>query len=333
MSKEAASISAHAFAIVARLGCGAAILSVIVWRWGAEPFLAALESIDAVSLAVAVVVTGLTTVCCAWRWSLVAGGLGVHVRLRPALAAYYRSQFLNLTLPGGVVGDAHRGVRHGRDVGSVGRSLRSVVWERTFGQIVQVVLTASVLVVVPTPVRSAAIVALLAAAVGIGVVVAARAMVRARPAIGPTPGRVRAAVRASMSDLRAIARARAVPGIVVASMLVVVGHVVVFMVAMSAVGVDTVGAHGVPVALIVLQAAAIPANLAGWGPREGVAAWAFGSVGLGAAQGVSVAVLYGVLALGATLPGAVLLIAGHRRVRRGRTGDVPAAAAAGGATQ
>ena len=42
---------------------------------------------------------------------------------------------------------------------------------------------------------------------------------------------------------------------------------------------------------------------------------AFGAVGLTAAEGVTVAVVYGVLALVATLPGAVMLVAGraHRR--------------------
>ena len=41
-----------------------------------------------------------------------------------ALAACYRAQFLNVTLPGGVLGDVGRGVRHGRGGGDVGRGLR-----------------------------------------------------------------------------------------------------------------------------------------------------------------------------------------------------------------
>ena len=79
------------------------------------------------ALAVAVA----TTVCCAWRWRLVARGLGLeppaaHARSRRTTA----SQLLNTTLPGGVVGDVHRGVRHGREVGDTGRALRAVAWER-----------------------------------------------------------------------------------------------------------------------------------------------------------------------------------------------------------
>src|SRR6185312_16555407 len=68
--------------------------------------------------------------------------------------AYYRSIFLNLTLPGGVVGDVHRGVRHGRDAGDVGRGLRAVAWERTAGQVVQALLTLVILLALPSPVRS-----------------------------------------------------------------------------------------------------------------------------------------------------------------------------------
>ena len=75
----------------------------------------------------------------------------------------------------------------------------------------------------------------------------------------------------------------------------------------------------VPIALVVLVAAAVPLNVAGWGPREGAAAWAFAAAGLGAAAGASVAVAYGVLALLATLPG--------RRPAR-RTPPGPAARAA-----
>ncbi|MGH2891735.1 MAG: hypothetical protein ACRDPM_00510, partial [Solirubrobacteraceae bacterium] len=45
-----------------------------------------------------------------------------------------------------------------------------------------------------------------------------------------------------------------------------------------------------------------------WGPREGVTAWAFGAAGLGAQRGVAAAVVYGVLVLVASLPGAVVLV-------------------------
>jgi hypothetical protein len=49
-------------------------------------------------------------------------------------------------------------------------------------------------------------------------------------------------------------------------------------------------------------------SVGGWGPREGAAAWAFGAAGLGAERGVATAVVYGVLVLVASLPGAVVLV-------------------------
>jgi hypothetical protein len=87
----------------------------------------------------------------------------------------------------------------------------------------------------------------------------------------------------------------------------VVGHLATFLVAARAAGVTAPPARLLPVALLVLLAMAVPANVAGWGPREGVAAWAFGVAGLGVAQGISTAVVYGVLTLVVSLPGVLVL--------------------------
>jgi hypothetical protein len=100
----------------------------------------------------------------------------------------------------------------------------------------------------------------------------------------------------------------------------------VFVVAVQVTGTGLPVGRLLPLALVVLLASAVPANIAGWGPREGAAAWAFGAVGLSAAEGVTVAVVYGVLVLVATLPGAVILVADRRGDswhgirRRGRDG-------------
>src|SRR3954470_889578 len=156
----------------------AGILALLVWRLGTGPFLDGLRAVDRESLAAASGLALLTTVCCAWRWRIVARGLGVDLPLGTAVAAYYRSIFLNVTLPGGVVGDVHRGLSHGREASDVGRGLRAVAWERSAGQVVQVVLTVAVLLVVASPVRAAmppVALALLAAAAGVGVAAPGRA--------------------------------------------------------------------------------------------------------------------------------------------------------------
>jgi len=300
----------------ARMLCGAAILAVLVWRLGTGPFLDAVHLIDGWSLAAAAGIGALATVCCAWRWSLVARGLGVGVPLPAAVAAYYRSQFLNTTLPGGVLGDVHRGVRHGHDVGDPGLGLRAVAWERLAGQVVQIVLAMTVLLLLPSPVRSSMpAVATAVVAGGLGIVVLGRAL----PRRGPS--RWARTVRAAAGDLRGglLAR-RAWPGIVLASAVAAGGYAVTFLIAARTAGSTVSPARMLPLALLVLLAMGIPANIAGWGPREGAAAWVFSLAGMGAAQGVTTAVVYGVMVLVASLPGAVVLVAARfHRGRRGRT--------------
>jgi len=277
----------------------AAIVAVLVWRLGTGPFLDGIRTIDAGALAAAFGLAVLTTVCCAWRWTIVARGLGVEIPLRAAVAAYYRSLFLNVTLPGGVVGDVHRGVSHGRDVSDVGGGLRAVAWERFAGQVVQLVLTVAVLLALPSPVHSAM------PFVTIGLVVAVLCLVivaRAWPA--------------ARRDIRAgLLPRRAWPAIALASALVVAGHAATFVIAARTAGIGAPVSRLLPLAMLVMLIMVVP-SVGGWGPREGGSAWAFGAVGLGASRGVTTAVIYGVMVLVATLPGAaVLVVSWVRRIR------------------
>jgi uncharacterized membrane protein YbhN (UPF0104 family) len=293
---------------------GAAVLGVVALQTGSGPFVAGLSSLDAVTLVLGGLVAVLTTVACAWRWHLVARGLGARVPLGRAVASCYRAQFLNLTLPGGIIGDVHRGVRHGRDTGDTGRGLRAVAWERTAGQVVQAVIVCAILLVLPSPVRSwapAMLVVLVSALVFGGVVLLG--VRRGRPEASRSAlARLGAAAREDVR--RGLLSRRAWPGVVTASALCVLGHLATYLLAARAVGVPASTTALVPLALVVLLAAGVPANLAGWGPREGMAAWVFGAAGLGAGQGVAVAVAFGAIVLVANLPGAVvLLVAAARR--------------------
>jgi glycosyltransferase 2 family protein len=291
-----------------RLVVGALVLVMLVWRVGTGPFVEGIRLTSAWSILVATGITAITTLCCAWRWRVVADQLGVRLGLGHAVAAVYQAQFLNASLPGGVLGDVDRAVGHGRSSGSLGTSVRSVVWERALGQAVQVVLTIGILLVLPSTVRGPG----LALALGVlalgGLVLTGIALAGRRPVL-----RVRAHRLAS--DLRLILASPARTGIAAVSALAVAGHLTVFVVAADVAGAHASVSQLLPLAAIVLLAAAIPANVAGWGPREGVAAWAFGAAGLGIATGVTTAVVYGVVALVATLPGALVLLAGRRPAR------------------
>ncbi|KAB1161389.1 flippase-like domain-containing protein [Micromonospora sp. AMSO12t] len=292
---------------------GGGVLAVLLGWLGAGPFLAGLRLVDGPALAAAVAIGALTTGCCAWRWSLVANGLGVRLPLPTALAHCYRAVFLNSTLPGGVLGDVHRAVRHGRDVGDVGRGVRAVVWERVAGQVVLAAVAVVVLAAFPSPVRPhLPVVAALLAAAGLGVVLLARAL----PTAGPS--RWARAARAAVADVRAgLLGRRAWLGVLVASTVAVAGHLATFVLAARTAGSTAPLTLLVPLTLLALLAMGVPVNVAGFGPREGVAAWAFGAAGLSAAEGVATATVYGVLVLAASLPGAAVLLVRRARVPAG----------------
>jgi uncharacterized membrane protein YbhN (UPF0104 family) len=226
--------------------------------------------------------------------------------------------FLNAALPGGVVGDLHRGASHGRDVRDVGRALRSVWWERFAGQLVQLLVTVVVLLVLPSPVRSfMPLGAVVVVVVAFGLILLARAR----------PDGTRSAwarlLRGAGGDIRdGLLARRAWLGIAVASAVAVAGHATVFLIAARTVGVAAPLSQMLPIALLVLAAMLLP-SAGGWGPREGVTAWAFAAAGLGAKHGVAAAVVYGVMVLVASLPGAVVLLVMWFRGSRRRTSSRP----------
>ena len=114
------------------------------------------------------------------------------------------------------------------------------------------------------------------------------------------------------------------PGVALASALVVAGHAVTFLIAARIAGATAPPSRMLPLALLVMVAMVLP-SFGGWGPREGVTAWVFGAAGLGAQRGVSTAVIYGIMVLVASLPGAAVLVVAWFRRTPPSGADRPAA--------
>jgi uncharacterized membrane protein YbhN (UPF0104 family) len=297
-----------------RLAAGVAVLWFLGRLVGAAPFEDGLRAVTWPAIVAAVTLTALTTVCSAWRWRVVARALGADIELPVATGAYYRSLFLNSVLPGGILGDVHRAVTQGRRAGDVAQGVRAVAWERLSGQVIQAALTAIVLLTLPSPVRPALpwILAAIAGVAGCAalVVLAAARRGRSRPA---------RAARAIATDLRRDLLVTGVwPQVTLASVLVVAGHTATFVIAARVAGSTTPLAELIALLMVIQIAAGIPLSVGGWGPREGIAAWAFAAAGLGAASGVTVSTLYAVIMLAAVAPGAGLLVGDAVRRRRGR---------------
>ena len=292
-----------------RLVGGVVVLGVLVWRFGTGPFSDAWRVTTWWSVAAAVVLTAVATLANAWRWRVVSAALGVAVTPAESVVAYYRSQFLNSVLPGGILGDAHRGTRHGRRAGDLGAGLRATVWDRVSGQVAQAGLAVLALTVLPTPLQRYSPLAL----AGVALVAGA----------GWWLGRRRGLLAFVGSDLRTLLRPAVSRRLVAASCISTAAYVAIFVIALESVETDLRASWVVPIALVVLVGSAIPLNVAGWGPREGVTAGVFAIVGLTSAEGLTVSIVFGVLSAVATVPGLLVLLADVAVRRRRPSSPTP----------
>jgi uncharacterized membrane protein YbhN (UPF0104 family) len=278
-----------------RLGGGVLLLGLLLWRFGTGPFADAWRVTTWRSVTAALLLTALATLANAWRWRVVSEALGVSLSPVESVTAYYRSQFLNTVLPGGVLGDAHRGTRHGRNVGDLGAGLRATMWDRVAGQLVQTGLVVVALGLLATPLRRYAPVVLTAVVL---LVVGVWWL-----------GRRQGGLAFLGHDLRRLLRPGVSGRLALASCLSTTAYVATFAVAVHAVGVEVGPTLALPLALLVLLGSAVPLNVAGWGPREGVTAAVFAGAGLASADGLTVSIAFGVLSAVATVPGALVLVA------------------------
>ncbi|GAB3386810.1 lysylphosphatidylglycerol synthase transmembrane domain-containing protein [Humibacter soli] len=305
-------VGSRRFHAWARPVAGVLVLAAVVGRVGAAPFVQGVLSIDLRAVAAALVLCAISTAVLAWRWRIIANRLGARISFPRAIGMYYRSQFFNTVLPGGVLGDVHRAVAHGRDAGDLPQASRAVAIERVAGQLVQSTLTVIVLLLVGSEFAGWAFLAL---AIGLAVlVVAIVVVVASRP--------LRRIVARELAELRVgIGSAKVLLQVIATSVVALACHVALLAVAVAAVGEHLPPVKLIAAALVVLLGSAIPVNIGGWGPREGVAGWVFAMAGLGADAGVAASTTFGVLAMIALVPGAVVAL-----VAVMRTGRHPAAA-------
>lgn len=278
-----------------RTAIGAVLLVAVVGFVGTDAALAGVRAIDVRVLIAGIAIVALSTACAAWRWTVITRGVGLRLSYGDALLAYYRSQLLNATLPAGVLGDVERAVRLARDQGDAAGASATVVVERVIGQSVQLMVAALVVAVwgADSGLPQSIVVTLVAGSVAF----AAVALV-----IGG----------ATLARRNQRFPARAAVAVTFASAIAAAGYAALFLLAARVAGVEHLE-QIIPLAFVVIVGSAIPVSLAGWGPREGVAAWVFASAGLGAELGLSVSVTYGVLSLVAAAPGVVPLLWSRRR--------------------
>lgn len=290
----------------------AMVLLALLWHVaGGEDARQSLLSAHRGWLAAAVAFLTLQTVLSALRWKVTAARLGIHLGIGRAVREYYLSQVINVSVPGGIVGDAGRAVRS-RGAAGLLVAGQAVLFERLAGQAGLFVMTAATFVVTFTwsggvdwPTWLAAPMSVFVVA-GLCLPFVFRAGARIRGRVGQTlDGFWTAMIRCL------VAREVIVPQIVL-SLATTFCNLAAFACCAIAVG------HGLsPVAIaafgpLILLTMLVPVTISGWGLREGAAAVLFPLAGSIASGGLAASVAFGLMLIAASLPGS-LAVLGRRQ--------------------
>ncbi len=282
-------------------------------------------------VAVGVLIVQIQTLLSAWRWQLTAGALGLHIGFVEAAREYYLATLVNQTLPGGVAGDAARVVRS-RHAAGVATAAHSVMVERLAGQVTLAVITTVGLAAWPwllpgrspvSPVVVLAGIVIVSVALLALVLLARRLSERqraARSAIAEPQRTVpRMMQRAAEVSARFVAefgpslrRALLEEGAwrlqLALNVAIVLSYLALFAVAAHIVSTPLPWLALVTIVPLTLLAMALPISIGGWGVREAAAAVLWPLMGLDAELGVVTSVVYGLISLFGSVPGAFFVV-------------------------
>ncbi|TDL81657.1 flippase-like domain-containing protein [Palleronia sediminis] len=301
--------------VALRILIGLVLLGLLLWAFGSADIGARLRSAEPTWMVAAIACLLAQTALMAWRWQLVGRCLGLHFSLGWALREYLVAQIVNLTVPGGMVGDGARAVRSRAGEQGLKRAAQAVVLERAAGQVGLLVVGAAGLgwavlsphglSLPPDLARGIAVAGLCVVAVG----AFAFAFLRR--------GRIAALVSRCLPTGR-IKAAHATLSLGAALL-----NVAAFAACARAVGVVLSPGAALLIVPLILTAMVIPLGIAGWGWREGAAAALFPVAGAAGSAGVAAGILFGVAMMIAAAPGIPLLIRGEKTGVRDRGRGAP----------
>lgn len=287
-----------------------AILLVLLWRLsGGQTLALRLTSADPVWIVAGLLCATLAMGFAALRWRYTARCIGAGMTVERALREFYLAAFLNQILPGGVSGDAVRAWRHGKraaehERAGVGPAVRAVIIERVANQLVMSLCMLGSLSLWPWMPGAFSAVGVWVPLVG-AVAVLAGVLVAialfARRGAGSRIERFLRDVRLALLGRRTLLAQLGL------GLLVTSACVAAFYCAARAVDATLSLFHLLALVPAALLSMTIPISIGGWGVREAstVALWTMAGLPPGEALASSIA--YGVLALLASLPGAVVL--------------------------
>ncbi len=282
------------------------IVFLIVWLVDIQQTWKILKGTDPRWLALAFIVVQVQVLLSAIRWCITANRLDQRLGLQRAISEYYLATLANLSLPGGVGGDAARVYRN-RVGGSWQSSMMSVTIERMSGQLVLFVVTLVGWLLWPL-VFEQAVPKHLPQVLGIFLLLCVMLA-----AIVALFGRLSLSVRRFILELSpALKRVWLVDRQwllqSVLSVAIVASYVVVFAICALSIAEPLPLAALFTVVPVVLLSMVIPLSVGGWGIRELAAASLWPVVGLTAEAGIASSIVYGLVSMVSVIPGALLYL-------------------------
>lgn len=284
-------------------------LFVLLWRsFDGASALILMRDAELGWLILAAMVLAVQTLVSAARWRLTAGKVGVEIGVGFAVREYFLGQVINLSLPGGVVGDGGRAYRSRQSRGFLVAG-QAVIFERVAGQLglifvflcgLGLSLLSSANEFWPAWLEST-IVWLLTALVATPLVLAAGLHLFGK--------QTRALRRLLGRFARAIFAKDVVLKQVSLSISTATLNVSAFALCGVALGIS-MPIWGVATLLpLTLLAMLVPISVSGWGVREGAAAILLPVLGATSSEGLAASVLFGLCFLASTVTGFIVCYA------------------------
>lgn len=301
--------------LLLKIGVSAGVIALIATRVDFDAMLSSVRSIGAVSVTVAVAISFVQNILCAFRWTQIQRIVSKRIGFWPALRVNYAAGCLGQLLPSFVGGDAYRMYWLYREGHPVAQAVRGVLLDRISAFLALVFMLAAAMPWIlmrfdDTAALTAVWTVLLAGLGGAGLLFSGDALPVAWRRWRPL---------AEIATLATMARAVLLSGTMglrVVGLSIVVHALTALIMFLFArdMGLPLLLLDCLAVVPLLMLIAAVPISIAGWGVREGVMVAALSLLGVQPAQAVVLSVLLGCMALFTGLIGVFPLAFGGIRL-------------------
>lgn len=295
-----------------RIGFAVLLFAALAWLVDIETALSLLQKAQWEWIILALLVVQLQIVLSAVRWQLTAVRLGQSLSVPTAIGEYYLASALNMSLPGGVTGDAARAVR-ARHGATLGLAAQGVIIERFAGQIALLGIILISWLFWPyllgnnapdiasrlVPVISIVLFTIVVVKIGFTLFSDSSLFVYLA-SFGPALRKV------WIDDHQWIIQ-------ISMSLAIVISYLMVFMLCSYAMNRPLPISAVLTLVPLVLLSMVIPLTVGGWGVREAAAAALWPLAGLSAESGIATSVLYGAVSTVGCIPGLLVFAFNKRR--------------------